>query len=164
MLEEKNDASIVVTSLGDDLNAGGGVTLREAILAAESDSSVDGSAAGSGADTITFAPALYANGPAKIDLTQGPSFSFLIGRSELKITTDISIVGPTGRNGLVVNSAASKRLFEVTPGGRLRLENLTLTGGKTIGPSGSGGGGGGAALGGAVFNRSEERRVGKECA
>jgi hypothetical protein len=50
-------AVISVTSLADNLTVDGQVTLREAIRVADTDTSVDGSAAGSGADTLRFAPA-----------------------------------------------------------------------------------------------------------
>src|SRR4051794_35106419 len=62
-------ASIVVTDLGDNTTIDRKVTLREAIQAAETDTSVDGSAAGAGADVITFAPALTSGGDATITLT-----------------------------------------------------------------------------------------------
>src|SRR5258706_14750915 len=45
-------AQIVVNELGDDLTPDGKVNLREAIMAAETDTSVDGSVAGTGNDTI----------------------------------------------------------------------------------------------------------------
>src|SRR5262245_17501663 len=61
-------ALITVTSLDDNTTTDGQVTLREAIQAANTDVSVDGSTAGSGADTITFAPALFAGGPQVVNL------------------------------------------------------------------------------------------------
>lgn len=51
-------AVITVTSLDDNLDIDGEVTLREAVLAANGDESVDGSEAGAGADTIQFADGL----------------------------------------------------------------------------------------------------------
>src|SRR5687768_10592073 len=52
-LEERRMlATIMVTSLADDLTVDGDVTLREAIHAAEHNISMDGSTAGSGADII----------------------------------------------------------------------------------------------------------------
>ncbi|MFM7831653.1 MAG: CSLREA domain-containing protein, partial [Planctomycetaceae bacterium] len=52
-------ATITVTSLDDNLNADGFITLREAIQAANTNKAVDGSVAGTvGEDTIVFAPAL----------------------------------------------------------------------------------------------------------
>lgn len=51
-------ATITVTAGGDEVTDDGAVTLREAILAANTDTSVDGSTAGDGADTIVFDPGL----------------------------------------------------------------------------------------------------------
>ena len=49
-------ALITVNSLDDAIANDGVVTLREAILAANEDRSVDGPVAGAGADEIQFAP------------------------------------------------------------------------------------------------------------
>lgn len=51
-------STITVTSLEDNVAVDGDVTLREAVQAANTDRSVDGSAAGNGADTIRFADGL----------------------------------------------------------------------------------------------------------
>src|SRR5688500_703369 len=47
-------ATITVTSLADNTTTDGQVTLREAIQAAETNTSVDGSTAGTASDTIVF--------------------------------------------------------------------------------------------------------------
>ena len=51
-------ATITVTSLGDTVANDGDVTLREAVRAANTDQSIDGSVAGDGVDTIVFDPSL----------------------------------------------------------------------------------------------------------
>lgn len=51
-----NAATIVVTSLADNLVIDGQVTLREAVQAANTDTSVDNSTGGSGFDVIQFDP------------------------------------------------------------------------------------------------------------
>ncbi len=51
-------ATITVTSAADEVVDDGAVTLREAILAANTNQSVDGSTAGDGVDTIVFDPSL----------------------------------------------------------------------------------------------------------
>lgn len=51
-------ATITVTSLGDTVANDGDVTLREAVQAANTNQSVDGSTAGNGVDTIVFDPSL----------------------------------------------------------------------------------------------------------
>jgi CSLREA domain-containing protein len=155
--------AIVVTSLADNTAPDGKVTLREAIQAAETNTSVDGSAAGSGADTITFAPALTAGGDAVITLTQFDTGldSTEFGPTAFILSSDITIAGPTGDNGVIikrdllnVNRDAPNhafRLFDVKPGANLTLENLNLAGGLAMGFSGIGGGA--AGMGGAVFNQ-----------
>jgi CSLREA domain-containing protein len=130
-------AVITVTSLADDIAPDGLVTLREAILAAETDRSVDGSTAGSGADTIVFDPSLA--GTLRLnaigDSTAGPS--------AFGITTDVTIDGFNGNSGVTIardQGVSNLRLFAVDSSGSLTLKGLTLA-------DGTGG------QGGAVFNR-----------
>jgi len=129
-------------------------TLRGAIAAAT---------ANGGPDTIGFDSSLFAGGPATITLTQfsnntsNPSEDF--GPSALRISSPITIQGPTGDNGLTIQRSTANtnqfRLFYVynstTPSSAsLTLQNLTLAGGLAQGFSGSGGA---AGMGGAIFNR-----------
>jgi CSLREA domain-containing protein len=117
---------IVVTTLADTVDFTDGVTsLREAIFAANTVP---------GADTIDFAPALTAGGPAKILLTQG----------ELKITDALTITGP-GANLLTIdasgndptpgiNDGRGSSIFNIGDGNNTnnfaaQLSGLTLTGG-----------------------------------
>src|SRR5262245_32343834 len=119
-------AVITVTSLVDDLSADGQVTLREAILAANTDSSVDGSVAGSGADTIEFAAGLFTGGDQTLTLSAPPvNDATSFGASAFVVDSEIAIVGPTGNNGLTVARALAApefRLFTVTPAGSLTLQ------------------------------------------
>lgn len=134
-------AVITVTSLADDLAVDGQVTLREAIRAAELDVSVDGSVAGSGADTIEFAAALAGD-----VLVSGPQFD-----SAFDVTTAITIRGNAA--GITIRRDATtveSRLFRVLPGGALHLESLTLAGGIAQGVSPTAVGGDGR--GGAIYN------------
>ncbi len=148
--------NLVVTSLGHDFVTDGQLTLAEALWAAETDTFADGGARGNGPDTITFDPALVANGPATINLNgyQLPPnlFSIYAHSSDFEIFTDVQIVGPSGNHGITLNNVGQQRLFEVRPGGSLTLENLTLSGGNLRGANGIGGGGGAGAMGGAIFN------------
>ncbi|MDB5357082.1 MAG: hypothetical protein JWN24_3535 [Phycisphaerales bacterium] len=149
-------AQIVVNELGDDLTPDGKVNLREAIMAAETDTSVDGSVAGTGNDTITFDPALTAAGDATITLS---SFYSGLGTTEFGpsafiISTNITIIGPSGNNGITIQrdpaATSAYRLFHVQTGASLTLDNLTLSNGLA---KGGNGGGGAAGLGGGVFNQ-----------
>ena len=146
-------STITVNSLADGATPYGQVTLREAILAANTDSSTNGSVAGSGADTIVFDPSLFANGPQTISLTS--SLAGTTGQRGLIITSNIAIVGPSGSNGLTITEGAGLTfgLLEVTTAGNLTLQNMTLSGGTAQGANGTNGGGGAAGLGGAIFNQ-----------
>src|SRR5262249_33861983 len=81
---------ITVTSLLDNTTVDGKVTLREALQAAETDTSVDGSAAGSGADTITFAPE-QAGATLSLSIVGDTS----VGDSAFAVSTPLAIQGPT---------------------------------------------------------------------
>jgi hypothetical protein len=103
------------------------ITLRGAIAAATADH---------GVDTIVIAPSLFTSGPQTITLNTTGDNTF--GPSDFGISTPITIVGPTGSNGLTLANSGSvtQRLFYISPAGSLTLQNLTLTGGK----AGEGGG------------------------
>jgi len=116
-----------VTDLNDNLT-----TLREAIFATN---------LVPGADTITFAPALTANGPATILLTQG----------ELRITDSLTITGP-GANLLTIDASGSDptpatkngdgaRIFNIDNGNNSTFLDVSVSGVcLTGGDAGSGGG------------------------
>ena len=151
-------SSITVTSLADNTTVDGQVTLREAIQAANTDSAVDGSTAGSGADTITFAPSLFTGGDQTITVSLFDTGldTTEFGATAFIVSTPITINGPTGNNGLTIERASGDtnkfRLFHVQASGNLTLDSLTLSGGSVQGGDG-GGGGGAAGMGGAVFNQ-----------
>ena len=170
-------ATLVVNSTLDNFNPSapatdGAITLREAILAANSDTAVGDAPAGSGADTISFDPAVFGES-REIDLTG----------SELPITSSLTIVGP-GINLLDINANNSSRVFNVDDGlpsqivvtiqgleiengqvtgedggGILNRENLTLDQVKVRSNSSDGGNGSGIAnLGGTLTVRDSEIR------
>ncbi|MBC8355772.1 MAG: VCBS repeat-containing protein, partial [Planctomycetes bacterium] len=119
-------ATITVTKLADDTTVDAQVTLREAILAANTDTSVDGSSAGDGADTISFAQNLFGS-PRTITLALG----------ELPITEALTITGP-GQDVLTIDAQQQSRILNVFPGIAtgdfdVTVDGLTLTGGRTTG-------------------------------
>jgi hypothetical protein len=118
-------------------------TLRGAIAAATADH---------GFDTIGFDPSLFTSVPQTITLITAGDNTF--GPSDFGIRTPITIVGPTGNNGLTLanSTSVSQRLFYVGATGSLTLEDLTLSGGTAQGGS-SDQGGGAAGMGGAIFNQ-----------
>ena len=127
-------ATITVNSLLDGATSAGQITLRQAIEAANTDASVNGSVAGLGADTIVFDPALFNGGAQSISLT---SFSAsTAGSRALFITSDVTIQGPTGSAGLTIhvdNTNYTGGIFEVSAAASLNLKNLTLSGGTARG-------------------------------
>lgn len=142
-LEDRvNPVSSTVTTLADTIDPDDGlISLREAIVAAESDAA---------ADTIDFAPAL-AGGTATLQQFDDGLDSDEAGPSAFKITTPVRIMG----SGQVLDrfdEGSAFRHFFVTASGHLTLENLELSGGRAVGGRGLGGGAGGAGLGGSIFN------------
>ena len=78
-----------VSIVGIKIVTDGEISLREAIHAANTDASVDGSTAGSGADTIEFAPTLFNGGPGTITLAADFEHN-----NQLNITEAVTINGP----------------------------------------------------------------------
>ncbi|MEL6108184.1 MAG: hypothetical protein AAFU85_19335, partial [Planctomycetota bacterium] len=101
-------ATLVVNSTLDNFNPSapatdGAITLREAILAVNSDTAVGDAPAGSGSDTITFDPMVFA------DFERIP----LVG-GELTISSSLTINGSV--NGLQIDGRSSHRVFRVDDG------------------------------------------------
>ncbi len=111
-------ATFTVDTVADVVNAADGVTsLREAVAAANATGAVD---------TINFAPALTANGPATIVLTQG----------ELLLAAPATIDGP-GADKLTIDANFLSRIFNITAAtGNFTLDGMTLTRGITTGSNG----------------------------
>ncbi len=122
-------ATITVTSLTDGplatLAGDGLVSLREAIEAANTDTSVDGSTAGSAADVIEFAPNLTG--------------TILMTGGEFALSSDITINGP-GVGMLTINGNQQSRVFNGQTVGAtvgsvtVSLSGMTITGGRTTIP------------------------------
>lgn len=123
--------SLIVTTTSDTTSIQDNQTsLREALAYA---------ATLAGTQTITFASALTASGPATLTLTRN-GITNALGVSAFRITNAITVQGPSSSNGitLVASGGADRRHFYVEPGASLSLANLTLTGGRTVGqPGGS---------------------------
>ncbi|MBL7037764.1 MAG: hypothetical protein ISR77_03995 [Pirellulaceae bacterium] len=122
---------ITVTSLEDNMDLDGKVTLREAIYAANYDTSIDGSDPGSGADTIELDPDTVFYGK-RIELDG----------SQLEISDDLTISGP-GLNMLKIDAQGRSRVFYVNDDVEVSMSRLLITGGHVEGgnPWNDGGGG-----------------------
>jgi len=113
-------ATITVTSTADNTTADGQVTLREAIQAANTDTSVDGSTAGSGADTIAFAPTVTG--------------TITLGGTAITISSDVTISGPGAAN-LTISGNNASNIFTITDAAAatrrsVQISGLTLTAGS----------------------------------
>ncbi len=129
-------AVIAVTTTADELNADGDCSLREALLAANTDGSVDACAAGSGADTIslpagTFLYTSAAELSISHDLTligAGPLSTVIdagnLARGLVVSSSDVSISQLTVRRG---NSIAAGSAVYVGPGANVTLQSVRLT-------------------------------------
>ena len=115
-------STITVTSAADNTTVDGQITLREAIQAANDDTSVDGSTAGSGADEIVF------------DSGLAGSVITLAG-TQLELTDNVTIAG-LGAHSSIIDGNASSRIFQVNSDVTANISGLTITNGS----SDSGGG------------------------
>lgn len=102
-------STITVTSLADNVEQDGEVTLREAIQAANDDASVDGSEPGSGVDVIKFDSALAGG-------------TITLGQGELAITSSLTIDGTHDR--IVISNSESGDIFEIGDVESVRLSDL----------------------------------------
>ncbi len=129
-LEERTLLStITVTTLADNLTTDGQVTLREAIQAANTDASVDGSVAGVAGvqNQIVFTPGLTGT----ISLTPG--------LGPMTISSSLSIQG-LGAADTLIDAQQNSRIFDITSSaGAVTLNGLTMENGKTTAGTDSGG-------------------------
>ena len=118
-------STITVTSSADEVADDGQITLREAIQAANTNTSVDGSNAGSDTevDVIEFATAVET-----IELSLG----------DFDIEDNVIIRGPSGR--VTIDAQEGSRHFDVTVGGlAFTVENMRLINGLTTETEATGG-------------------------
>lgn len=116
--------TITVDSTADNMPSivDGKCTLREAIEAAETNSAVDGCAAGSGADKIVFDPAIIPPTGTGIILDDD------LSNSSDRITESLTITGP-GASLLTIDGDDSHQLFYLDSSGNdqtFRFSDMTL--------------------------------------
>ena len=139
LLEDRRMLAVLTvnTNLDTSTPGDGLVTLREAIIAANNDTTTDLGQTGSGADTIQFTPNLSG---ATIQLGS---------TGELKITSVMTIDASSLPGGLTVkafdndatpNNGNGTRVFNIDDGNataiNVSLTGITLTGGDVAGPGG----------------------------
>ena len=101
-----------ITDLLANRGADGFISLREAIIAANNTA---------GADVISLGDGIY-------DLTITGDAEEAAETGDLDITSDITIIG-TGAESTTISGAMADRIFEVTAGNSLTLQNLSVRGG-----------------------------------
>jgi CSLREA domain-containing protein len=117
-----HDATIMVNTTADELNADGDCSLREAVRAANLDSPVDGCPAGGGADTIALAQGVY-----QLSIAGAGEDSALTG--DLDITRDLTITG-AGASTTVIDGGGLDRVLDIW-GVSVHLAHLTVRNGST---------------------------------
>src|SRR5262245_56388215 len=123
--------TLLVTGPGDAVAPDGVVTLREALLAANTNMTVneavhDGSG---GTDRILFDTAGAFATPQTIPL----------GGTALTITDSVTITGPGAAN-LAISGNHQSRIFGISGGATVEIARLTITDGMTVGAPRDGGG------------------------
>ncbi len=114
--------AITVTTTDDELNSDGDCSLREAVVAANTDTPVDACPAGSGADTISLPAGHYQlaiAGDTDSDGTTG----------DLDITDALTISGAHAVGTRVVG-LSSDNVFQVNNNATVCFDNVTLSGGS----------------------------------
>jgi CSLREA domain-containing protein len=127
-------ATISVTTTTDELNTDGDCSLREAVVAANTDAAVDACTAGSGADLI-----LLPNGTYTMAVTGAGENDAATG--DLDLTGTLQIAG-TNRTNTILAGNADDRFFEVRSGATVSLSSMTLQNSTP------------AQAGGAIHNRA----------
>ncbi len=131
----------VVDSLADVVAADGVLTLREAIEAASTNTAVGDAVAGSDSedDLIVFDPALFADGPGVISLTNDPIDAAQDAEdlppllacglpNQLTLADDLVIEGP-GADLLSIDGLGQSQVFLVNENAEVTISGVTVTGG-----------------------------------
>ena len=127
--------AITVTDTGDDNAPNGNCTLREAVIAANTDSAVDNCPAGDGLDTIILPPGAYALGLEGYDEDASQT-------GDLDIIASVTIGGAGATTSIV--SGSGDRVLDIDP---------TQTGNVNVNLFGLTVRSGGASMGGCVQNK-----------
>ncbi|MEZ4864700.1 MAG: choice-of-anchor Q domain-containing protein [Caldilineaceae bacterium] len=128
--------SITVTTDQDTVAADGLCSLREAVIAANTDGAFNDCPAGSGADTITFSSNLPL--PLTIVLTQTGQNEDNAATGDLDIAGELTIAGEQ----VTIDGNDADRVFEILSGARVTMTGLTVRNGNP----GAGKNGGGLLL------------------
>lgn len=111
-------ATITVTTVDDELNTDGDCSLREAIVAANTDAGVDACTAGNGDDLVMLPAGTY-------ELSVAGAGENAAATGDLDLAGTVAIVG-AGRVSTHVVGNPGDRIFEVLANTDVQLESMTL--------------------------------------
>jgi CSLREA domain-containing protein len=127
-------APITVTATGDGVSDDGLCTLREAVIAANTDAAVGGCPAGSGGDTIMFAATLAR--PLTITLATAGADEDAALTGDLDISGTLTIDGMTpgvtaaaASPAITVDGGALDRVFDILPGAHVTIQGVGVRNG-----------------------------------
>ncbi len=113
--------TITVTSNLDSATGDGLCSLREAVIAANTDTAVDACPAGSGSDTITLPPGVY-------PLTIAGRGEQLAATGDLDIDTGLTLVG-AGSETTLIDGSGLDRVLELHAGAVVQVNGVAITNG-----------------------------------
>ena len=129
-------STITVVTTADSLTADGQCSLREAVIAANTDTATGGCPAGSGTDLIVFDPSLTT--PAVFTLTLTGANEDNAATGDLDLTGILTIQG-LGADLIIIDGNGTDRIFDIRPGATITISGVTVQNGNP----GSGANGGG---------------------
>ncbi len=124
--------TITVTSNLDSTSGDGLCSLREAVIAANTDTTVDACPAGHGADTITLLPGVY-------PLTVAGRGEQLAATGDLDIYADLTLAG-AGPETTLIDGSRLDRVLEVRGGAAVQVSGVAITNGDADANAEDGGG------------------------
>ena len=128
--------TITVNNITDSLADDGQCSLREAVIAANTDTATGGCPAGNGADVIVFDPALST--PAVFTLTLTGVNEDNAETGDLDLTGILTIQGDNA-NQIIIDGNGTDRIFDIRPGATVIISGITVRNGNP--GNGSNGGG-----------------------
>jgi CSLREA domain-containing protein len=122
-------AVITPNTQGDENGGGAGCSLREAILAANTDTAFGGCPAGDGADTVSLAAGRYG-----LSIPRGSTGDDKLD-GDLWVASEVTITH-AGIRPAVIDGGRLDRVIHVVGGGNLNASGLTITNGRTTSSGG----------------------------
>ncbi len=123
-------ATITVNTTADENNNDGDCSLREAVIAANTDAASDACPAGSGADTISLPAGTYL-------LTIAGRNENAAQTGDLDLTADLTITG-AGQATTIIDAGTLDRVFHIGVGSTIEISGVTIGGGRITANFGGG--------------------------